>query len=305
MSVQRIMRSLGSHRRPVVNTLGALAVLALGAVAAAAFAQQAPADAPPTRQSLKVCQDPNNLPFSSTDAPGFENRIAELFGRELGLPVTYFSFPNRLAFIRNTLRYKLPGEDFRCDIVMGVPAGFDQVSATKPYYRSTYALVFPKGKGLDGVQSSTDLLALPPARLKKLRIGVIDRSPASDWLARHDLVEQGIPYPMMNADPAEYPGQIVERELAGGKIDAAIVWGPIAGYFAKRLQGQAVLAVVPMISEPGVKFDFAMAMGVRYGEPAWKQQVEGLIEKTRPQILAILRDYGVPLLEDPQAATAR
>ena len=303
--VQRIMRSLGSHRRPVVNTLSALAVLALGTVASAASAQQAPADAAPTRQSLKVCQDPNNLPFSSTDAPGFENRIAELFGRELGLPVTYFSFPNRLAFIRNTLRYKLPGEDFRCDIVMGVPAGFDQVSATKPYYRSTYALVFPKGKGLDGVQSSTDLLALPPARLKKLRIGVIDRSPASDWLARHDLVEQGIPYPMMNADPAEYPGQIVERELAGGKIDAAIVWGPIAGYFAKRLQGQADLAVVPMVSEPGVKFDFAMAMGVRYGEPAWKQQVEGLIEKTRPQILAILRDYGVPLLEDPQAAPAR
>ena len=281
----------------------ALAWLA-SAAAATAFAQAA-ADAPPPRQALKVCQDPNNLPFSSTEAPGFENRIAELFGRELGLPVTYYSFPNRLAFIRNTLRYKLPGEDFRCDIVMGVPSGFDQVSATKPYYRSTYALVFPKGKGLDGVQSSNDLLALPPARLKALRIGVIDRSPASDWLARHDLVGQGIPFPMMNADPTEYPGQIVERELAGGKIDAAIVWGPIAGYFAKRLQGKTELTVVPMISEPGVKFDFAMAMGVRYGEPAWKQQVEGLIEKTRPQILAILRDYGVPLLEDQPAAPAR
>ena len=280
--------------------------LITAASATAAWAQPAaPASDAPPRQALKVCQDPNNLPFSSTEAPGFENRIAELFGRELGLPVTYYSFPNRLAFIRNTLRYKLPGEDFRCDIVMGVPAGFDQVSATKPYYRSTYALVFRNGIGLDGVKSSTDLLALGPQQLKKLRIGVIDRSPASDWLARHNLVEQGVPFPMMNADPTEYPGQIVERELAGGKIDAAIVWGPIAGYFAKRLQGKTELTVVPMVSEPGVKFDFAMAMGVRYGEPAWKQQVEGLIEKTRPQILAILRDYGVPLLEDLPAAPAR
>jgi mxaJ protein len=277
---------------------------ALGAAAVAANAQAA-ADAPPARQALKVCQDPNNLPFSSTDSSGFENKIAEVFGRELGLPVTYYSFPNRLAFIRNTLRYKLPGEDFRCDIVMGVPAGFDQVSATKPYYRSAYALVFPKGIGLDGVKTSADLLALPAARLKKLRIGVIDRSPASDWLARHDLTDQGVPYPMMNADPAEYPGQIVERELAGGKIDAAIVWGPIAGYFAKRLQGRAEMLVVPMQSEPGVKFDFSMAMGVRYGEPAWKQQVEGLIEKTRPEILAILREFGVPLLDDAAAPAPR
>jgi mxaJ protein len=278
--------------------------LVLSAAAGLATAQADP-PAAPARQALKVCQDPNNLPFSSTDAPGFENRIAELFGRELGLPVTYYSFPNRLAFIRNTLRYKLPGEDFRCDIVMGVPAGFDQVSATKPYYRSSYALVFPKGIGLDGVKTSADLLALPPARLKKLRIGVIDRSPASDWLARHDLVAQGVPYPMMNADPTEYPGQIVERELSGGKIDAAIVWGPIAGYFAKRVKGGPELVVVPMQSEPGVRFDFSMAMGVRYGEPAWKQQVEGLIEKTKPEILAILREYGVPLLDELPAATPR
>jgi quinoprotein dehydrogenase-associated probable ABC transporter substrate-binding protein len=289
---------LGSTRRPVL--VAWLAGAVFGMASNVAIAQAAP-DAPPARQALKVCQDPNNLPFSNTEAKGFENRIAEVFGRELGLPVTYYSFPNRLAFIRNTLRYKLPGEDFRCDIVMGVPAGFDQVSATKPYYRSAYALVFPKGKGLDGVQSSADLLALPPAKRKALRIGIFDRTPASDWLARHDMVEQGVPYPMMNADPAYYPGEIIERELADGKINAAIVWGPIAGFFAKRVRN-AELVVVPMASEPGVKFDYAMAMGVRYGEPAWKQQVEGLIEKTRPEILAILREFGVPLLEDQPAA---
>jgi quinoprotein dehydrogenase-associated probable ABC transporter substrate-binding protein len=275
---------------------------ALAAVAGAAAAQTA--DEPPPRQSLKVCQDPNNLPFSDTESRGFENKIAELFGRELGLPVTYFSFPNRLAFIRNTLRYKLPGEDFRCDIVMGVPAGFDQVSATKPYYRSSYALVYAKGSGLDNVASSADLLALPKAKLKALRIGIYDRSPASEWLARHDLTDQGVPYPIMNPDPAQYPGEIIERELADGKIDAAIVWGPIAGFFAKRVRNRELI-VVPMQSEPGVKFDFAMAMGVRYGEPAWKKEVEGLLEKKRPEILAILREYGVPLLEDAPAASAR
>jgi mxaJ protein len=278
------------------------ALLVLGAAALGAAAQ--PGGEAPARTALRVCQDPNNLPFSNTEAKGFENRIAELFGRELGLPVTYYSFPNRLAFIRNTLRYKLPGEDFRCDIVMSVPAGFDQASATKPYYRSSYALVYAKGSALDGVTTSAELLALPEAKLKALRIGIFDRTPASDWLARHGLVDQGVPYSIMNADPAQYPGEIIERELTGGKISAAIVWGPIAGFFAKRVRGPE-LVVVPMQSEPGVKFDFAMAMAVRYGEPAWKSQVESLIEKTRPEILAILREYGVPLLDDAPAGAAR
>jgi len=273
-------------RSALVGTLAALCVC--GAAA------QAP-DAP-ERKALKVCQDPNNLPFSNAGGEGFENRIAELFGKDLGLPVTYYGFPNRMNFIRNTLRYKLPTDDYPCDIVMGVPAGFDQVSVTKPYYRSTYSLVYPKGKGLDALRSSDDLLALPRDRLATLRIGLYDRSPASEWLARHDLVDRGVPYLMMNADPSQYPGQLIERDLEQGKIDVAIVWGPIAGFFARRVHSPE-LAVVPMKSEPGLAFDFAMAMGVRYGEPAWKQQVEGLLVKHRAQIQAILRDYGVPLLD--------
>jgi len=272
----------------------ALAVLAF--MAGAAQAQPA-ADDPP-RKAFRVCQDPNNLPFSNVTGEGFENKIAELFARDLGLPVTYYSFPNRLAFIRNTLRYKLPEEDYRCDVVMGVPAGFDQVSATKAYYRSTYALVFPRGKGMDNVRSSDDLLALPPERLRTLRIGVYDRSPASMWLARHGLVDRGVPYPIMSPDPEQYPGQIIERELAQGRIDAAIVWGPIAGFFARRVQSPE-LQVAPMKSEPGLPFEFAMAMGVRYGEPQWKKQIEELIARHRGEILAILREYGVPLVEEP------
>ena len=253
-------------------------------------------DAPAERTALRVCQDPNNLPFSNVAGDGIENRIADLFGKAMGLPVTYYSFPQRLAFIRNTLKFKLPGEDYPCDIVMGVPAGYDQVSVTKPYYRSTYALVFAKGKGMDQVRSADDFLKLDPARLARLRIGIYDRSPASEWLSRHRLVEQGVPYQIMNADPSQYPGEIIEKDLAAGKLDAAIVWGPIAGYFAQRIK-TAALVVVPLKSEPGVKFDYQMAMGVRYGEREWKQQVEALIESKRPEIQAILKEYGVPLVD--------
>jgi mxaJ protein len=273
--------------------LVALGLAALACNGGAARAQAVPDDSP--RTVLKVCQDPNNLPFSNLKGEGYENRIAELFAKDLGVPLRYFSFPNRLAFIRNTLRYRLPGEDYRCDVVLGVPAGFDQVSATKAYYRSTYALVFPKGKGLDAVRNSDDLLALPPETQRKLRIGVFDRSPAALWLVRHELVDRGVPYPIMSPDPDQYPGQLIERDLAQGRIDAAIVWGPIAGYFATRVRSPE-LVVVPMKSEPGLPFEFSMAMGVRYGEPKWKAVVDGFLARNQAQILAILREYGVPLV---------
>ncbi len=278
----------GPRRASAACLAGLLASLLMAAAAAQ--------DAQPPRTALRVCQDPNNLPFSNVNGEGIENRIAEVFGKALGLPVVYYSFPQRLAFIRNTLKFKLPGEDYPCDIVIGVPAGYDQVSVTKPYYRSTYALVFPKGKGMDQVASSDDFLKLDAAKLARLRIGIYDRSPASDWLNKHKLVEQGVPYQIMNADPAQYPGEIIEKDLAAGKLDVAIVWGPIAGYFAQRVKSPALM-VVPMKSEPGVRFDYQMAMGVRYGEREWKQQVEGLIESNRPQIQAILKEYGVPIVD--------
>ncbi|HEY9065695.1 MAG TPA: quinoprotein dehydrogenase-associated putative ABC transporter substrate-binding protein [Burkholderiaceae bacterium] len=266
----------------------ALAPLAHGAAAE---------DAPAKRAELRVCQDPNNLPFSNTKGEGIENRIAEVFGKALNLPVTYYSFPQRLAFIRNTLRYKLPGQDYPCDIVMGVPVGFEEgVSVTKPYYRSTYALVFPKGKGMDNVGTVEEFLALDPAKLRALRIGVYDRSPAGEWLSRHKLLESGVPYPIMNPDPQQYPGEIIEKDLANGKIDAAIVWGPIAGYYAQRVKTPQ-LVVLPLKSEPGIRLDYEMAMGVRFGEREWKQQIEGLIESRKADIQAILKEYGVPVVD--------
>ena len=282
--------------RALVGAVLLVAAWGVAAQTAAAPAAATASDAAPARKSIRVCQDPNNMPFSNLASEGIENKLAELFGKALGLPVSYYSFPQRLAFIRNTLRYKLPGEDFRCDIVMGVPVGYDQVSVTKPYYRSTYALVFAQGKGLDNVKSAEDFLKIDRARLAKLRIGVYDRSPASDWLNRHQLVESGVPYQLMNADPQQYPGEIIEKDLAAGKIDAAIVWGPIAGYFARRVTSP-VLQVVPLKSEPGIKFDYQMAMGVRYGEREWKQQIEGLLESRQAEIQQILKDFGVPLVD--------
>jgi quinoprotein dehydrogenase-associated probable ABC transporter substrate-binding protein len=269
----------------------------VGAVCASSPALAgAPDEVSRTSGKFRVCQDPNNLPFSNLKREGFENKIAELFAARLGWQVEYFSFPQRMGFIRNTLRFKLPGEQYRCDIVMGVPERYEQVSATKPYYRSTYALVYPAGRGLDSVRSAADLLALPPERLQKLRIGLFDRSPAGEWLAAHGLLERGVPYRMLNADPDYYPGEIIEKDLVAGTIDAAVIWGPIAGFFATRVK-QPRLVVVPLASEKGVKFDYAISMGVRHGEPGWKATIERLIAENQADIERILREYGVPLLD--------
>jgi mxaJ protein len=250
-----------------------------------------------TNKLLRVCQDPNNLPFSNTKGEGIENKLAELLAKKLGWKLEYFSFPQRMGFIRNTIRFKLPGTNYRCDIIMGVPTGFDQVATTKPYYRSTYALVFPKGKGLDSVKSKQDFLQLDPKVLKKLKIGLYDRSPASQWLSRRGLLEQAIPYRMMNADPDQYPGEIIERDLVAGKIDVAVVWGPMGGYFAKKVK-QPELTIVPLTSEPGVNFQYEMAMGVRFGEKEWKAQIEKFLDENKTEINAILREFNVPLLDE-------
>ena len=247
------------------------------------------------RTAFRPCIDPNNLPFANTKGEGFENRIADLFAKKLNLPVQTYSFPQRMNFIRNTLRYRLPGEDFRCDVVMGVPAEFDQASPTQPYYRSTYALVYRKGKELDSVKSGADLFALPAPTRERLRIGVYDKSPASLWLVKHGMEAQARPYAILSPDPDQSPGDIIVKELAQDKVDAVVVWGPIAGYFAKRVPD---LTVVPLTSEPGVKFDYAIAMGVRFGEGEWKKTIEGLIADNRGAIEAILREYGVPLVNE-------
>jgi len=285
----RGQNSVRGPRRAERATLGLLVA------SFAVLASTARADEP--RSAFRPCIDPSNLPFANASGEGFENRIATLFAEKLGLPVRNYAFPQRMNFIRNTLRYRLPGEDFRCDVVMSVPAGFDQALATAPYYRSTYTLVYPKGKGLDTVKSGADLFALPADVRGRLRIGVGDKSPASLWLVKHGMEAQAKPYPMLSPDPDQSPGDIIVKELAQGKVDAVVVWGPIAGYYTKRVPN-VDFAVVPLASEPGIQFDYAIAMGVRYGEGEWKQTIEKLIAENRSAIDGILRQYGVPLVNE-------
>src|SRR5262245_784024 len=207
---------------------------ALLVFACSAFGQQAELPGAAERV-LRVCEDPNNLPFSNRAGEGFENRIAELLAHELGWTLEYTWFPQRMGFIRNTLRKRDPDSNrFKCDLVMGVPVGFELAATTKPYYRSTYALVYTKGKGLDGVTAPEGLLELDPGKLKSLRLGVFDQTPPVDWLLKHGLFDQAVSYRHLSGDPERYPGEIVEKDLRNGVVDAAFVWGPIAGYFAKR-----------------------------------------------------------------------
>jgi quinoprotein dehydrogenase-associated probable ABC transporter substrate-binding protein len=255
-------------------------------------------EAKPADKVLHVCADPNNLPLSNAKREGYENKIAELFAQDLGWNIDYTWFPQRMGFIRNTLRAREPNaERFKCDLVVGVPDGFELASTTKPYYRSTYALAYLKGKGLDTIQAPEDLLKLESGKLRSLKFGVFSQTPPVDWLLKHDLFNQVVPYQRQTGDPEQYPGEIVEKDLVAGKIDVAFVWGPIAGYFGRKVTA-AKIAVVPFKPDPDIKFDYAIAMGVRFGERDWKNRVEQLIEKNRGKIRVILADYGVPQLDD-------
>lgn len=256
------------------------------------------------RDAFRVCADPNNLPFSNQAREGFENRLAELLAEDLGLPVAYTWFPQRMGFIRNTLRAKDPDRDgYRCDVVMGVPAGYELAVTTQPYYRSTYALVYVKGRGLDDIQSGTDLINLDPARKQALRVGVFERTPAAQWLAKHGDFAATKSYVTMSGDPAAYPGEIVEKELVSGKIDAAILWGPIAGYFASRAK-DVEMRVIPLQTEPGIRFDFAISAGVRFGDGDWKKEIQDALDRQADAIKALLQEYSVPLVSEDGSVSA-
>jgi quinoprotein dehydrogenase-associated probable ABC transporter substrate-binding protein len=277
------------------RTLMAGAAVALLCVAGPSAAQD---------KVLRVCQDPNNLPFSNRAEAGFENKIAALFAQELGWKLEHTWFPQRIGFIRNTLRAKQENSDrFKCDLVTGVPAGFELAATTHPYYHSSYALAYVKGRGLDGVHGLDDLLALKPEQRSKLRLGVFTASPVTEWLVQNKLMEQVDWYQHQTGDAEQYPGEIIERDLASGKIDVAFVWGPIAGYFAKNTRSAPIVAV-PLKSRPGMKLDFQIAMGVRHADKEFRQRIDQLIDANRARIAAILEQYGVPLLDEQGQAMA-
>ncbi|MEW6025278.1 MAG: quinoprotein dehydrogenase-associated putative ABC transporter substrate-binding protein [Pseudomonadota bacterium] len=277
--------------------LAALAGLLAGLAgwSAPAAAQSGPPDAPGSDKVLRVCQDPNNLPLSNRAGEGFENRIAALFAQQLGWKLEHTWFPQRMGFIRNTLRAKEEhSERFKCDLVTGVAKGFELAANTHSYYRSSYAMAYVKGHGLDKVRKLDDLLALDAGQRKKLRIGAFAGSPVTEWLLQNGLMEQVNWYQSQTGDAEQYPGEIVEKDLASGKIDVAFAWGPIAGYFAKKARSANIVAI-PLQSRPGMKFDFEIAMGVRHADKDFRQLIDRLIDTNQGKIQAILEEYGVPL----------
>lgn len=248
--------------------------------------------------NLRVCADPNNPPYSDSSGGGFENKIAQLFADQLGYGLEFTWFPQRMGFIRNTLRAKIENEDrYKCDYVMGIPAGYELALTTKPYYRSVYALVVATNRGWDDIETPDDLANIPPNRQKKLRIAMFDRGPGTTWIVRNGFVEYGVPYQTMSGDASVNVSQIMENDFKKGIIDMAILWGPVAGYLVTR-GNPGTFKVMPLKSQDGMRFDFPIAMGVRYGDKSRMEQLNRLIDKNSDAIQSLLQLYHVPLVTE-------
>ncbi len=280
------------------NTVAGIALGVL--LAAAGCMQTAGAQGPPPDEKadpvLHVCADPGGLPQSNDRGEGYENKIAQALAKDLGKKVEYTFFPQRMGFVRQTLRARDENTlKFKCDLIIGVPKGYDLTATTQPYMRSTFALVFTdKHSDFKAFKGPEDLLALPPARMQKLRIGIFGHSPAADWLLQNNLLEHAEMYAPQSGDPKETANTIVDRDLSSGKIDVAIVWGPIAG---QLLRQHSTWTSIPFKPDPKIKFDYEMAMGLRQGEKEWKETLDQWIASHHQQIQAILADYHIPLLE--------
>jgi mxaJ protein len=243
------------------------------------------------QKQFRVCADPENFPFSNRQLEGFENKIADLIAKELGASPTYIWWGQRRGFIRNTMKATL--KEARCDVVIGVPKGYDLVRWTKPYYRSTYVFVYPQSKGFQ-IKSLDDQI------LRRLRIGVhllgddYENPPPVHELAKRGLVDNVVGYDTFYS--RENPPSRLIDALASGEIDVAIVWGPAAGYFAK--QQHVPLELVPVPSGKGdLPFAFDISMGVRQGDEELKTKLEKVLDRKQAEIRKILEDYGVPLMD--------
>jgi quinoprotein dehydrogenase-associated probable ABC transporter substrate-binding protein len=268
------------------------------AVAGLAFILLVAAHAQDSKPVLRVCADPGNMPLSNSQAEGYENKIAQALARDLGRSIEFTYFPQRMGFVRNTLRQRDEAtQQFKCDVIIGVPKGFELTATTRPYMRSTYALVFEAREEFARLRAPEDLLALPAERLRALRIGVFGRSPGADWLLRHDLMDHAVFYTPQSGDPAESPAHVLERDLAAGKIDMAIAWGPIAGFLESRHAQNPAWRALPFKPDSAIKFDYEISMGVRFGEKEWKDTLDQWINAHEREVQAILASYRVPLLD--------
>jgi quinoprotein dehydrogenase-associated probable ABC transporter substrate-binding protein len=259
----------------------------------------------PDAKVLRVCADPDNLPLSNERGEGFENKIAEQLARDLGRRLEYSYFPQRMGFVRNTLRQKDPTtRQFKCDVIIGVPKGYELTATTRPYMRSTYALVFRSRSEFNALKAADDLLKLPAEQLRALRIGVFGRSPGADWLLRNNLLERAVFYSPQSGDPHENPALVIERDLANDVIDLAIVWGPVAGHLVRAHSAFPAWHAVPFVPDKDIKFDYEIAMGVRFGEKEWKDELDRWIATHEQPVHDILTKYLVPLLDANGNVTA-
>ena len=234
---------------------------------------------------LRVCADPRNLPFSNEKGEGFENKLGELFSEKLQKKLDYMYFPQATGFVRMTLAAH------RCDVIMGFPQGDDLVQGTNPYYRTAYALVVKQGSGLD------DVATLEDERLKGKHIGIVAGTPPATNMAVNGLMANARPYPLMIDTRIDSSAAAMIKDLMAGEIDAAVLWGPMAGYYAK--QASPPLHVTPLVKETsGPKLAYRIGMGVRPADQNWKRQLNRLIQENQPAINKILLDFGVPLLDD-------
>ena len=235
---------------------------------------------------LRVCADPNDLPFSNQAQDGFEDRIAAALAQDLGKKLGFTWQPQVFGFLRLTL------DDYRCDLVMGITQGNGEVENSNAYYRSVYAVIYRPHSGFDGIQGLED------PRLKGKRIGIVAGTPPASILAENGLLDHVHSYQLSVNLRFFAPARDMTEDLENGKIDVGVLWGPIAGYFASHSGGK--IKIVPLLHEldDGPPMAFSIVMGVRHGEDAWRRQVNAAIAKEQPTITRILESYGVPLLDD-------
>jgi quinoprotein dehydrogenase-associated probable ABC transporter substrate-binding protein len=234
---------------------------------------------------LRVCADPRNLPFSNEKGDGFENKLAELFAEKLQKKLDYMFFPQATGFVRMTLGAH------RCDVIMGFPQGDDLVQGTNPYYRTAYALVAKQGSGLD------DVATLGDERLKGKHLGIVAGTPPATNMAVNGLMANAKPYPLMIDTRIDSSAADMIQDLTAGVIDAGVLWGPMAGYYAK--QSNPPLHVTPLVKETsGPRLAYRIGMGVRGADQNWKRLLNRLIQENQQAINKILLAYGVPLLDE-------
>jgi mxaJ protein len=243
---------------------------------------------PPTATSLRVCADPNNLPFSNSRGEGFENRIAELVARDLHEKVEYTWWAQRRGFIRNTLKAGA------CDVIMGIPTGVGMVLPTSPYYRSTYVFVTRRDHGVN-VHSFDDPI------LRRVRVGVQligddgTNSPPAHALSNRGIINNVKGYTVYGDYSKDSPPSRIIDAVASGEVDVAIAWGPMAGYWAKRSAVPLKLVPVqPQIDLPFLPFVFDIGVGVRHGDSTFRASVQSVLNRRRPEIQRILDEYAVP-----------